>query len=198
MGNFSQEERIATFRKHAFEAFAAEGESISFRADFFLIFHAIAFEAFVAAHGFSALVVGFAGLGIAITWLMIGTRQKWIAGIAIKAATTGSIADVSDPALEFIIRMSQEREKYSRWPHVRSIPMFAVGIPALIALSWIALLCGSDKVGTIALCWRVTAIVGAFIFPFVTSGITAGINRADSKLAQQLVSADRASVSSDS
>lgn len=65
-------------RKLAFDAYLREGDDVSHRINWSLIFHAILLEAFFAAHehGAVSLVLGALGAITAYLWLLIGIRQN--------------------------------------------------------------------------------------------------------------------------
>src|SRR5687767_6750414 len=73
-----------------------EGERVSHRIDWFLLFHAILIEAFLTAsdsdsHSGLADPIAFFGLLLALFWFAIGIRANWISKHLSKLLTTREI-----------------------------------------------------------------------------------------------------------
>jgi len=77
----------AEIRKLVLDAYHREGDQISQRIDWSLIFHAILLEAFVAAHEdfYIQVTIGSLGFVVAFLWLVIGARQNWLMRHLIEA-----------------------------------------------------------------------------------------------------------------
>src|SRR5258708_8428145 len=72
----------------AYHAYLREGADLSTRADFFLVSHAILFEAFFAARPEKPqqFVVSACAIGIALLWLWIGSRQLYTMRLYMRVA----------------------------------------------------------------------------------------------------------------
>ena len=65
-------------RRLLFDFFIHEAENIHNRVDWFLIFHAILFEAFLNAHySVHRITLGTLGCLVSYVWLIAGIRQLW-------------------------------------------------------------------------------------------------------------------------
>jgi hypothetical protein len=123
------------------EYFLGEGDNISQRIDWFLIFHAILLEAFFAAKGlrFKLTVLSF-GLSTSILWIAIGLRQNWTMGLLRAALTMQEGGEESLREVLLGVRESQDANlpRWYRW--VRAIPIFTIIIPSLTLGTWLTLL----------------------------------------------------------
>ena len=133
--NVSMDKKI---RKLAIRSYFREGDDVSQRIDWGLIFHGILLEAFFATHKLwrAKVAIGSLGATTAWLWLFIGMRQTWQMRHLIQSIT--ELPADADALQVFhrrltLIRTEREPLLFS-W--VRAAPTFAIIIPAATLLTW--------------------------------------------------------------
>ena len=135
-------------RKKALETYYHEGDALSQRIDWFLIFHAILIEGFVAGNSIPVKVtIGTLGWVVSFLWFIIGLRQNWNMRNLIEAVIwqEGVISenDNDDDVFVFHKRYTtllRKRRSILYGGRIRAVPIFAIVIPAAIFFTWLVLL----------------------------------------------------------
>ncbi|HWY21792.1 MAG TPA: hypothetical protein VNX26_11265 [Candidatus Acidoferrum sp.] len=125
-------------RRLLFDFFIHEIENLHNRVDWFLIFHGILFEAFVAAHYFAhRITLGVLGCVVSYVWLVAGIRQLWnfkhlvssIADDGIMGGETGQL----------FTKLLEAREAFQplwmKW--ARATPAFGIILPSAVLIAWL-------------------------------------------------------------
>jgi hypothetical protein len=146
----SVELQIESMENRLFELFNHEDTQIAHRTDWFLVFNAILFEAFIsAADSESVTVVGFAlpigafGLVSAFVWFTVGVRQWWCLQYFVKFITQLKPEIVRPQIANFMATMSEARKSHAGGPFFRwqrATPSFCIVIPLACLLVWLTLL----------------------------------------------------------
>lgn len=128
-------------RRMIFDLFLHEDDRISQRTDWFLISHAILFEAFISVSNERyRLALGLFGLVVSWLWLMNGMRQQWSSkqlGDCVESPTLMG-AEISH---EFRHLFEKRRKNISRlYQWASAVPTFTVTIPLACVIVWIVLL----------------------------------------------------------
>jgi hypothetical protein len=124
-------------RRFLFDFFIHETENIHNRVDWFLIFHGILFEAFLAArYPVHRLTLGVLGSLVSYVWLVGGIRQlrnqRELVG-AVKNATV-----MGPEAALLFKRMYENRSAQPGWMKWASaLPAFCIWLPSAVLASWI-------------------------------------------------------------
>lgn len=123
-----------------FDLFIHEAENIHNRVDWFLIFHAILFEGFLAAHYlYHRIALSLLGCLISYVWLVAGIRQVWNLNHFIAAvsddALMGPVAGNVFKGLYEARRTCQPR--LMRW--FSSVPAFSIVLPIALLSTWLFL-----------------------------------------------------------
>lgn len=130
-----------------FDFFKEEADRLDKRTDWFLIFHAILFEAFFSARdrGFSYVAVGLFGLFTAFLWLAAGARQWW--ELRQLGACMEDEGLMGKPFAHVYRKIFESRRSLTPWwvRWARPTPAFAIAIPLLCTAVWAHLL-GMDPV----------------------------------------------------
>jgi len=137
----NKNETSASKTRIIFDLFLHEDDRISQRTDWFLISHAILFEAFTSvSKDHHRLAIGLFGLVVSWLWLMNGLRQQWSSRQLGERIET---ADVMGPDISRELRQlfERRRKKMSRlYQWASAVPTFTVTIPSACVLTWIVLL----------------------------------------------------------
>jgi len=146
-------------RKYIAKAYFREGDSISERTDWSLIFHAILLEAFVASKDQHIQTsIGIFGLLLGLLWLAVGLRQHW--NMKLLHSSLISEFDSDDEVYRFHKVFKDLRNKYPlRGWTIRAVPVFTIIIPAATTVVWSALLLFSGM----PWCRFVITIIGLLI-----------------------------------
>jgi hypothetical protein len=121
-----------------FDFFIHEAETVNMRADWFLIFHAILFEAFMAAHfTVQRVTLGLLGCAVSYVWLTVGIRQAWdfhhlgksVSNDKIMGREIGSLFDRLFKAR----RVCQP--PWMRW--ASATPAFCIVLPVACLVAWL-------------------------------------------------------------
>jgi hypothetical protein len=114
-----------------------EGDNITQRIDWSLIFQGILLEALFASPRlrFSIPILSL-GLAISALWLVVGFRQNWTMTLLTKAVT-----DIPDGALRLqaILKGIRNAQRKPWYGCVRAVPVFTIVIPSLTFATWLAL-----------------------------------------------------------
>ncbi len=121
-----------------------EGENLNQRTDWFLIFHAILIEAYLAAGGTdhhlksNGLEIGIFGLLTSFLWLFVGIRNEWhikylVECVKLDAVISPAVAHV----LRTLLAARMRQPPYVRW--VRSVAAFGKTVPLACLLTWLVL-----------------------------------------------------------
>src|SRR5438094_534957 len=108
-----------------------EGDNISQRIDWSLIFHGILLEALFASPRlrFTVPILSL-GLAISALWLLVGLRQNWTMTLLFNAVT--EIPDGA-PRLRAVLKGIRDKQRtqpsWYRW--AKATPVFAIVIPSL-------------------------------------------------------------------
>src|SRR4051794_12507044 len=113
------------------------------RTDWYLIFHAILFEAFFAKDHPSA-VVGSVGFIASFLWVMTGFRQSWLMMHLGRCMASAAIMG-PDVSWTFNQIFAARDEGLSAWPWravkwARPVPVFCVVTPVIFLVAWAILL----------------------------------------------------------
>jgi hypothetical protein len=155
-------------QRFLFDFYIHESESINMRADWFLIFHAILFEAFAAAKAepFLRMALGALGCLASYIWLMVGIRQCWDIQHLTRAVITNE--KVMDPEtaeyfrrLFFVDRAIHQRN-YMKW--ARAIPAFCIILPGALLLTWLVLVALSPQLTCMGVAAALLSIMVATVF----------------------------------
>ncbi|HLG54518.1 MAG TPA: hypothetical protein VI485_04250 [Vicinamibacterales bacterium] len=125
-------------RRFLFDFFIHEAEAVNMRADWFLIFHAILFEAFLGSeHMVHRLTLGAIGCITSWVWLAVGIRQSWdlkylgfcISDKSIMGRDIGSVFD----------GLFKARRQQQHWSIMwaRSTPAFCIVLPCVVLVAWV-------------------------------------------------------------
>lgn len=137
------------------ESYFHEDNRLTARTDWFLICHAILFEAFLSdtarENQLMAAVVGLLGLYLAVMWLLVGIRAKWVADQL--GALLGN-EDISGKHLASTVNAIYEARRSATLAWARPLPLFSICAPFATALAWAVLLLG-------ATCWYYWPLIGA-------------------------------------
>ncbi len=116
-----------------FSFFLHEAENLHNRVDWFLIFHGILLEAFLAAH-YTAhrITIGALGCLVSYVWLVSGIRQLWDLGHLVKSTSDGVI--MGSGAGDLFQRLFEARQRYQpswmKW--ARATPAFCIVLPIAV------------------------------------------------------------------
>src|SRR5437870_3062617 len=132
------EERIE--RRLLFDFFIHEAENLHNRVDWFLIFHGILFEAFLAARRpVHCITLGVLGCLVSYVWLVAGVRQWWNVRHLIDSLSDREI--MGNTASNVVAGVFQARRNFrpspTRWAH--ATPAFSVVLPLAVLLTWCVL-----------------------------------------------------------
>ena len=129
--------------KYIYDSYFHESDRISSRTDWFLIFHAILFEAFIAITHNTAriIIIGTVGILSSLIWWVNGLRAyriSWQLGklMADEKVTNGEISKMHNKIFEE--RRNQMDIKRDGW--AKHVPLYAVVTPFIFVSAWIALL----------------------------------------------------------
>jgi hypothetical protein len=117
-----------------------EGENLNQRTDWFLIFHAILVEAYLAAYTsslkFKGLEIGVFGLVTSFIWLMIGVRQEWHIKFFTKCVRKEEITGSSEisSTLSYILDARDKQPLWMRWAH--SVSLLSKLVPFCCVVMW--------------------------------------------------------------
>jgi hypothetical protein len=130
------EERFAP--RLLFDFFLHEADNIHSRVDWFLIFHGILFEAFLAAHyAVHRITLGVLGSLVSYVWLVAGIRQLW--NLRQLVASVKDQAIMGPEAAALFTGMFNARTEYQhrlmRW--ARATPAFCIVLPLAVFLAWL-------------------------------------------------------------
>jgi hypothetical protein len=131
-----------TGRKLVYDSYFHESDRISSRTDWFLIFHAILFEAFFSIHhSISQIVtVGLVGFLCSFVWWVNGLRAyriSWQLGKLMGDENVmGDLAKMHNRI--FTERRMTMDNKKDGW--AKHVPLFAVITPFIFLVAWIILL----------------------------------------------------------
>jgi len=124
-----------------FDLFLHEDDRISQRTDWFLISHAILFEAFASVtKGHHRFAIGLFGLVVSWLWLMNGLRQQWSSkqlGERIESTEVMG-ADISHELRGIFERRRKKMSRLYQW--ASAVPTFTVTIPLACVITWAVLL----------------------------------------------------------
>lgn len=128
-------------RRMIFDLFLHEDDRISQRTDWFLISHAILFEAFISvSNERHRLALGLFGLTASWLWLMNGMRQQWLSKQLGDSLESSAIMGV-EISREFKHLFEKRRKKISHLYHWASaVPTFTFTIPLACVIVWFVLL----------------------------------------------------------
>lgn len=137
--------------KYIYDSYFQESDNISHRTDWFLIFHAILFEALFAAkeHCYKLsegitlpfncvqLIINFLGIAISFYWCMTGIRTwkilwKFGSYMRNKDAVGENLA-----ATHNLIYSNREVTKEKFYPWAKPSIVFLIVIPLLFTIAWI-------------------------------------------------------------
>jgi hypothetical protein len=124
-------------RLHVRDYIFREGDNVSQRIDWSLIFHAILLEALFAAPKLRySIPILCLGLSVSWLWFLVGIRQNWTINLLHHALTRVPAQSMNLKLLEERLRQARDelQPKWYRW--VRATPNFAVVIPAFTVLTW--------------------------------------------------------------
>jgi len=141
-----------------------EGDNISQRIDWSLIFHAILLEALFASPRlrFSVPILSL-GLAISALWLLVGLRQHWTMTLLFKAVTEISDGSLRLRAVLKGIREAQRTRQPCWYRWVQATPVFAIVIPSLTFATWLALFVGKLITSGVPWYWSVSAPVTVIV-----------------------------------
>jgi len=154
-----------------FDFLIHEAENIHNRVDWFLIFHGILFEAFLASRRPEhRITLGVLGFLVSWVWLISGVRQlsnlRYLVGEVQKDNVMKSDAAV------LLRKMFEDRNNQSPWiKWARATPAFCVLLPAVVLIAWLVATltypqCGVSWIalGITALAWTMLNVAW-FYFP---------------------------------
>jgi hypothetical protein len=164
LGAYCKDKRMSTkkdLRTLVHEYLLREGETISQRIDWSLIFHAILLEAYFASDrlrfGMPVLLLGVA---TSTLWLFIGLRQNWTMNLLFDAVRAEPGGD--DSLRTVVDGISRSQRSYApklyRW--IRATPIFSVVIPGLTLVTWMAIGIGRAVAVGVRWVWLVITPIG--------------------------------------
>jgi hypothetical protein len=120
-----------------FDFMIHEAENIHNRVDWFLIFHGILFEAFLASkRPTHQITLGILGCLVSYVWLVAGIRQlwnlRWLVGKAREEETMGTGAVLYK---QILAARNDEQPNWMRW--ARATPAFCVLLPSAVLVAWL-------------------------------------------------------------
>ena len=134
----------AELRKMALETFLREGDNVSQRIDWSLIFHGILLEAFATAvNPHVSLWVGTFGLVTAYLWFWIGARQNWHMRYVHRCITAAADPDDAVYRFQSFLTSAHTEGQPQVFKWVRAVPIFTIVIPGATFLTWLILLSSS-------------------------------------------------------
>ena len=136
LGEAMTEERFE--RRLLFDFFIHEAENLHNRVDWFLIFHGILFEAFLAAHYFvHRITLGVLGCVVSYVWLIAGIRQLWNLRHLVESIADEGI--MGSEAGRVFGRLLHAREAFqSPWMKwARATPSFSIFLPFTVLTAWL-------------------------------------------------------------
>ena len=114
-----------------------EGDNVSQRIDWSLIFHAILLEALFAAPRLRySIPILCLGLAVSWLWFLVGIRQNWTINLLHHALTRVPADSMNLKLLEEKLRQARDNQQPNWYRWVRATPNFAVVIPAFTVLTW--------------------------------------------------------------
>ena len=122
-----------------FEFLLHESENLHSRVDWFLIFNAILFEAFFAAHNQHRIVIGLLGSLISYVWLAAGIRQLWNIGHLVEIIRNEEIMgyETGKVFAQFYAGRWETQKWWMSW--ASSNPAFSGVIPLAVLSVWLYL-----------------------------------------------------------
>ncbi|OGQ51102.1 MAG: hypothetical protein A3J24_11510 [Deltaproteobacteria bacterium RIFCSPLOWO2_02_FULL_53_8] len=128
-------------RRMIFDLFLHEDDRISQRTDWFLISHAILFEAFISvSNERHRLALGLFGLVVGWLWLMNGMRQQWSSkqlGDCVESPSVMGL-EISHEFKHLFERRRKSISQLYQW--ASAVPTFTVTIPLACVIAWVVLL----------------------------------------------------------
>ncbi|MBI5885820.1 MAG: hypothetical protein HZB85_04470 [Deltaproteobacteria bacterium] len=137
----TKDEIGASKTRMIFDLFLHEDDRISQRTDWFLISHAILFEAFASvAKDHHRFAIGLFGLVVGWLWLMNGLRQQWSSKQLGERIETADVmgADISHELRQLFERRRKKMSRLYQW--ASAVPTFTVTIPLACVITWVVLL----------------------------------------------------------
>jgi hypothetical protein len=125
-------------RRLLFDFFIHEAETVNLRADWFLIFHGILFEAFLAAHfTLHRVTLGVLGCLASYVWLAVGIRQTWDLKHLVDSVSSEVIMGTEEGRL--FRRLFEARRQHQPWwmKWARSTPAFCIVLPCGCLTAWL-------------------------------------------------------------
>ncbi len=152
-----------------FDFFIHEAENVHNRVDWFLIFHGILFEAFLAAHyPPHRITIGVLGCLVSYVWLIAGIRQSWDLGHLVKSISNHVI--MGPEAGDLFRRLFEARQQYQpawmKW--ARAAPAFCIVLPIAVLAAWLVVTATATECG-----FRLWVLAGAMATLLVFTGLWA-------------------------
>ncbi|SRR5713101_968329 len=120
-----------------FDFLIHEAENVHNRVDWFLIFHGILFEAFLAARRPAhRITLGVLGFLVSWVWLVSGIRQ--LSNLRYLVGEVQKDDVMTSSAASLLRKMYTARSNQSRWMKwARATPAFCVLLPATVSAAWL-------------------------------------------------------------
>jgi len=134
---------VQDHREFLLRWFWHEGDNLNQRTDWFLIFHAILMEAYLAAggdHGLPSrgLEIGLLGLVTSALWLAIGVRNEWHIKYLIEGVKQPEL--ISSEVAHVLRALLDARDQQPRWvKRFHSVPIFGKIVPFCCLAAWLVL-----------------------------------------------------------
>ena len=154
------EERLE--RRLLFDFFIHEAENLHNRVDWFLIFHGILFEAFLATHYFvHRITLGVLGCVVSYVWLVAGIRQLWDLRQLVSSMGDDSImgSDAGRVFKELFRARDAIQPSWMRW--AKATPAFSIILPFAVLVAWFVITTTYTECGFSAT--ALVIIIGVFI-----------------------------------
>jgi hypothetical protein len=144
-----------------FDFFIHEAENLHDRVDWFLIFHGILFEAFVASRfSIHRIALGTLGVLASWVWLVAGIRQQW--SLAHLANCMADTKIMGKEAGQTFRRLWDARNAQKWWmKRFKATPAFSVVLPFAVFTTWLLLTSTYSEGGAVKV--QALLIVGAAI-----------------------------------
>jgi hypothetical protein len=127
-------------RQLLFDFFIHEVENLHHRIDWFLVFHGILFEAFLAARYFAhRITIGVLGCVVSYVWLIAGIRQLWnVRHLVRSIADDGIMGKEAGRLFKELFNAREEfQSPWMRW--ARATPAFGIILPFAVLVAWLVL-----------------------------------------------------------
>lgn len=122
-----------------FDFFIHEAENLHNRADWFLVFHGILFEAFVTSNGSTQRIpLGTLGVLVSWVWLLAGIRQQFALNHLARCMANAKIMGI-ETSYAFQRLWDARNKRKSIVTKLQATPAFSIVLPAAVFATWLIL-----------------------------------------------------------